>query len=216
MPQGSAETEARIFAAAAEEFAAHGFEGARVDSIARRAGVNKALLYYYIGDKNTLYSGLIIRTLEEVRKSLDSHLEGERSPESRMRSFVASFSEAIRARPWLPSLILREAANGGADLSEEARAAINGIFATFQSELSSAMSSGAFRGVNPIVAHFQGLGGILFSYTAARMLQTFPGPGRAPAPDEIPGAVSDLLLNGLLPRKAPACGAGVLNICLPL
>jgi len=37
----------RIVAAAREEFARRGFAGARVDQIARRAGVNKQLLFYY-------------------------------------------------------------------------------------------------------------------------------------------------------------------------
>ena len=36
-----------ILAAAALEFAERGFAGARVDRIARRARVNKAMLYYH-------------------------------------------------------------------------------------------------------------------------------------------------------------------------
>ncbi|MCL0088711.1 TetR/AcrR family transcriptional regulator [Dehalococcoidia bacterium] len=37
----------RILDAALEIFASKGFEGARIDEIAKTAGVNKALLYYY-------------------------------------------------------------------------------------------------------------------------------------------------------------------------
>ncbi|MCD6588326.1 MAG: helix-turn-helix transcriptional regulator, partial [Candidatus Fermentibacteraceae bacterium] len=47
--------EKSILDAAAEEFAEKGFSGARVDEIARRAGINKAMLYYRIGDKEELY-----------------------------------------------------------------------------------------------------------------------------------------------------------------
>jgi len=46
---------ARVFAAAAEEFALRGFDGAKVDRIAERAGVNKAMLYYHFTDKAALY-----------------------------------------------------------------------------------------------------------------------------------------------------------------
>ena len=56
------ETRQRILEAAALEFAEKGFAGARVDEIARLANVNKATIYYHIGDKEALYS----RVLHEV------------------------------------------------------------------------------------------------------------------------------------------------------
>src|SRR6267154_134608 len=49
------ESRAAILQAAAQEFAEHGIAGARTDAIAREARVNKALLYYYFKDKETLY-----------------------------------------------------------------------------------------------------------------------------------------------------------------
>ena len=53
------ESRAAILAAAACEFAEHGIAGARTDAIAREARVNKALLYYYFKDKQTLYSAVL-------------------------------------------------------------------------------------------------------------------------------------------------------------
>ena len=48
-------TEELILAAALEEFAEKGFHGARMQTIANRAGVNKALLHYYFRSKEQLY-----------------------------------------------------------------------------------------------------------------------------------------------------------------
>lgn len=45
----------RILRAAFREFAKRGFAGTRVETIARRARVNKQLLYYYFGSKQRLY-----------------------------------------------------------------------------------------------------------------------------------------------------------------
>ena len=45
----------RILSAALKEFAAKGFAGARVDAIARRAAINKRMLYHYFGDKEHLF-----------------------------------------------------------------------------------------------------------------------------------------------------------------
>ena len=48
-----------ILKAALAEFASVGLAGARMDAIAEAAGVNKALLYYYFQDKDTLYGEII-------------------------------------------------------------------------------------------------------------------------------------------------------------
>ena len=48
-------TQERILAAAVSEFSAKGFSGARVDAIARRASINKRMLYHYFGDKERLF-----------------------------------------------------------------------------------------------------------------------------------------------------------------
>ncbi len=57
----------RILAAAKQEFAGHGFEGARVDRIAAQAEINKAMLYYYYGDKEALYLAVLEETYEHIR-----------------------------------------------------------------------------------------------------------------------------------------------------
>ena len=48
-----------ILQAALVEFAQEGLAGARVDAIAEAAGVNKALLYYYFHDKESLYGAVL-------------------------------------------------------------------------------------------------------------------------------------------------------------
>src|SRR5580692_1120189 len=53
------ESRAAILQAAAKEFSELGIAGARTDAIAREARVNKALLYYYFEDKETLYGAVL-------------------------------------------------------------------------------------------------------------------------------------------------------------
>lgn len=57
--QGEAKTRESILLAAVEEFALHGFAGARTESIAAAAKVNKAMLHYYYHDKETLYHAVL-------------------------------------------------------------------------------------------------------------------------------------------------------------
>ncbi|WP_437300178.1 TetR/AcrR family transcriptional regulator [Sorangium sp. So ce426] len=55
----------RILSTALEEFSLHGFSGARVDVIARRACINKRMLYHYFGSKKGLYREIVRRKLAE-------------------------------------------------------------------------------------------------------------------------------------------------------
>jgi len=55
-----------ILSAAREEFGQHGLAGGRVDRIARRAGVNKQLIFYYFGSKRGLYRSLLELTSKAI------------------------------------------------------------------------------------------------------------------------------------------------------
>lgn len=63
-PEG---TRARILAAATEEFARHGLGGARVERIAEVAGTNKRMLYYHVGNKESLYLTVLEGAYERIR-----------------------------------------------------------------------------------------------------------------------------------------------------
>src|SRR5215468_9923266 len=60
-----ARTQERILAAALREFSEKGFAGARVDRIARRARVNKRMLYHYFGNKESLFREILARKVRE-------------------------------------------------------------------------------------------------------------------------------------------------------
>jgi AcrR family transcriptional regulator len=44
-----------ILEAAVQEFVEHGYDGVRMEHVARRAGCNKALVYRYFGDRDLLW-----------------------------------------------------------------------------------------------------------------------------------------------------------------
>lgn len=69
-------TRGRILAAALKEFAANGFAGARVDAIARRAAINKRMLYHYFGNKEHLFRE-ILRVKMAERQAWAETLSGD-------------------------------------------------------------------------------------------------------------------------------------------
>ena len=66
----------RILSAALKEFSAKGFAGARVDAIARRASINKRMLYHYFGDKEELFKAVLRRKVRQ-RQAWAEGLSGE-------------------------------------------------------------------------------------------------------------------------------------------
>src|ERR1017187_10732662 len=69
-------TRERILSAASREFAERGFAGARVDAIARRAAINKRMLYHYFGNKEGLFKAVLRRKITE-RQAWAETLSGD-------------------------------------------------------------------------------------------------------------------------------------------
>ncbi len=78
-----------ILAAARREFAARGYAGARMEAIARRAGINKAMLFYYFSSKEKLYQTI----LHEVMGEFFTQISGLITPELTPALFMERFPE---------------------------------------------------------------------------------------------------------------------------
>lgn len=65
----------RILDAAREVFAEKGFDGARVDEIAKRAKANKSLIYYYFESKDRILAELIKESVDELLAFKDIYLK---------------------------------------------------------------------------------------------------------------------------------------------
>jgi AcrR family transcriptional regulator len=72
----SEQTKSRILAAALDEFAVKGLAGARVDEIARVAGANKAMIYYYFENKEGLFNALFQSELQQLKNEFAAILTG--------------------------------------------------------------------------------------------------------------------------------------------
>lgn len=73
LPRTQAAEERRntILAAALEEFTARGYEGARLDDVAKRAGIAKGTIYLYFADKETLFQELVRSMVHPVLGMLE-------------------------------------------------------------------------------------------------------------------------------------------------
>ena len=193
----------KILQAAAKEFAEKGYTGSRVDAIARRAGVNKALLYYHLGDKKTLYGEVILSNLRGAQGAMNAALQHAQSPEAKFQAVVQAVAHMIAQAPYLPRLILREAAFGGLNLPDQVLKEIGRIFALIRTVLEEGQAQGDFRSTNPLITHFLIAGSILFLSVSTPLRQRLGklenlDVSLAESPDEIADHINDILLHGLL------------------
>lgn len=117
-------TRERILCAALKEFAAKGFAGARVDVIARRAAINKRMLYHYFGEKEGLFKAVLRRKITE-RQSWAETSSGE--PEETLPFW---FQAACKDPDWIRLLeweALQEGNKKLIDVSERRAAVTRGL-----------------------------------------------------------------------------------------
>ena len=192
-----------ILRAAAAEFAARGFSGARVDAIARRAGVNKAMLYYPVGGKAALYDMVISEAVASMWSAVEEGVSKASTPEGRLAAIAEAFASVGRARPYMPRIILREMATGGKDLTEPMIKALGRIIALEQSIICSTSAKGCFRKVHPATLHILLVVGTMLHIVAKPMsgrIAKTAGTTLPPWPEAPGRAVADLVLRGLLIR----------------
>jgi TetR/AcrR family transcriptional regulator len=105
--------EERILSAAAEEFAAKGFFGARTQTIADAGGVNKAMLHYYFRSKENLYAEVIKAAFRKILREVSQAWLSPDDLENRLEVVIDSYLENYRKNPGFLKIVLREVVDGG-------------------------------------------------------------------------------------------------------
>ena len=144
----------RILAAAALEFAERGYAGARVDRMARRARVNKAMLYYHFHSKQGLYRALLRQTFSLASERLRAIAASDRTPAEKIDRAIAGIAGFIREHAFFPAIMLREVAEGGAHLDRETLATLAAVPHAVSAIIADGVARKAFRPVHPLAAYF--------------------------------------------------------------
>jgi TetR/AcrR family transcriptional regulator len=173
------ESKAAILDAAAREFAAHGIDGARTDAIAREARVNKALLYYYFKDKDTLYGAVLDAAFSGLKERVFRVLDSPSPPREKILQYAGAYFDFIASNHLYPRLMQREMMRAREGESQHidkiVRNHIQPIFNRVSEVLREGIARGEFREVNP--AHFVPsiIGMIVFYFSSAPVMQKILG-----------------------------------------
>jgi TetR/AcrR family transcriptional regulator len=173
------ESRAAILQAAAREFAELGIAGARTDAIAREAHVNKALLYYYFTDKETLYGAVLDEAFSGMKSKIFQALDSDLPPREKIMAYVGAYFDFIASNQIYPKLMQREMMRAREGRSEHIERLVKTYFQPVYTRvgdlLRKGITEGEFRQVDPV--HFvpSMVAMIVFYFSSAPVMQRIVG-----------------------------------------
>jgi TetR/AcrR family transcriptional regulator len=159
-------TARRILAAAEQHFAAQGLAGARTEQIATAAHANKAMLYYYFGDKRHLHRAVLENLFRQLRNGVYQPQRKHNSPRERLREFITAYFDFLASHPNYPRLVHREAMESTKEFDWIVRQYLRPFHNQLVRTLEEGIAAGEFRTVDPHDTAFT-IMGMTTSYFAA-------------------------------------------------
>ncbi len=150
-------------------------------AIAERAGVNKAMLYYYVGAKKDLYREILTKNFDHVLTSVTRATQAATTPETRLRAFIEGLTRAAGEIEYHPQIMLREIASGGVNLEPEIVQRILEGMNLLVGILRDGVADERFRPTNPVMTHLTIVGAVVFMTSVAPLIDLF----RDNAPPEL-------------------------------
>ena len=183
------DTRSRILSASAEEFGARGFAATTVDRIARRARVNKAMIYYHFPNKRALYTTIVREHFTPIIEKLTAITAPPVRPDQQIDGLIKTLVEAIDAsKPFLP-IFLREIADGAVHLGSDELALLAGVFGTVRSVIAEGTRQKVFQPIHPGLAHFTIIAPVIMFRATAPLRARIEATRGVVIPDADPSAV---------------------------
>ena len=101
-------TETEILIAAKEIFQQKGMAGARMQEIADKAKLNKALLHYYYRSKQLLFEAVFKSAFSLLAPQLNKVLNDDSDLFEKIRKFTENYVSFVIKHPYLPNFVIQE------------------------------------------------------------------------------------------------------------
>lgn len=107
----SKKAEELIIDSAMKVFTRRGFAAARMEEIAREAGINRALLHYYFRDKETMFDIIFETRFKEFFSGIATILLSDKTLFEKIREIISHEINVLTIHPDLPRFIITEVAS---------------------------------------------------------------------------------------------------------
>lgn len=153
---------ALILETAKRIFAEKGFSGARTDEIAKKAGISKMSMYYYVGNKKDLYSSVLQELLVYSEKYASQKVDLSSSPRENLTRIIKGIAEVADKESDLHAILLRELVSGGENIPKELPNTLGKTISLIDAVLKDGKKQHIFQDVDPFLFFFTAMG--LFVY----------------------------------------------------
>lgn len=196
-------TKDKILQTAIVEFAEFGQAGARVDRIAEKAGVNKAMIYYHFSSKENLYYYSITDHIAKATQGLQRRITSEKSLEEIIGGIIEEHMIMFGSSPYFRKIMIRELAEEDSPVVKKIAEIISqsGVPNILYNKLLSAMENGQVKkmDIKQAIASLisMNFGFFIISPVSSRILNIVEFDKFVAARKD---AVVDLFLNGVLAK----------------
>jgi AcrR family transcriptional regulator len=169
-------TEEKILIAARQVFIEKGLAGARMQDIADRAEINKAMLHYYFKNKEMLFEVIFRETAGKLFPHFEKLMESDLNFFDKIRSIVSSYIEMIIQNPYLPLFVMNEMnKNPQIGLKNFFEAQKPGFVKKFRLSIEESVKNGLIQPINPIHLIMNMFSMCAFPFIAKPMISMLTG-----------------------------------------
>lgn len=154
----------KVIKSALKEFALRGYDGARIDRIARTAKVNKAMIYYHFKGKEALYEKILLNIVQGIFSSVSGALTQTNNNHNNIYDIIDVYSTYISSID-LDNIriLLREISSGGKYFRKIALPnMVMPVIGLIENALTQAKKENKIKDIDPYYTFFQIVGGIVF------------------------------------------------------
>lgn len=163
-----------VLRAAENVFAAKGFDGARMDEIAREARLNKAMIYYFFKSKEKLFEAVLEDMYRGLTETLRNAMHSTDEPEARLLAMVSAYFDFVDRRRTYPLIIQREMIGRGKFLRTIAQH-LQPIYKMGKRVIQEGIRAGRFRKADPGQLLLSVVGLIAFFFSSAHLFGKVSG-----------------------------------------
>ena len=166
-------TEEKILEAATEVFQTKGMDGARMQEIAEKASINKAMLHYYYRGKEKLFQAVFNRTIQMIIPKMIKIIGSDEPLFDKIRNFTDKYISFVMEHPYIPLFVINELEKHPEMLDNIIKTNVDGEIRTkLTNEIEDLIEKGEINPINPEQLFLNILSMSIFPIMAQTSLRT--------------------------------------------